>query len=245
MSSLDAGLVIERLAAALLALAVGSLLLRELAAGIWALALQSLLLVAIGVVAAASTGETHAWVAAGLTFAVKVVAIPLVLRAALGRVRLKREVDPVLPDRIVLLLGIALAALAYRAAGPLQLPGAALGHGTLPASIGLMLVGLLIMVVRRKALSQVMGLVTLENGIYLAALAVSRPGGLATEGLPLAVELAVAFDVLVGAIVMAIMAQRISQTFQTINVDQLRALRDRPSRLAPDGHTAPRKGARR
>jgi hydrogenase-4 component E len=243
MSPLEAGGLIERLAVLLLALAVGSLLLRDLAAGIWALALQSLLLVAIGVVAAASTGQTHAWIAAGLTLAVKVIAIPLILRAALGRVRLKREVDPVLPDRVVLLLGIALAALAYRAAGPLRLPGETLAQGTLPSSIGLMLVGLLIMVVRRKALSQVIGLVTLENGIYLAALAVSGPEGLATEGLPLAVELAVAFDVLVGAIVMAIMAQRISQTFQTINVDQLRALRDRPTRPTADGRPAPRRGA--
>jgi hydrogenase-4 component E len=236
VSPLEAGGLIERLAALLLALAVGSLLLRELAAGIWALALQSLLLVAIGVVAAASTGEPHAWVAAGLTLAVKVVAIPLILRTALGRVRLKREVDPVLPDRVVLLLGIGLAALAYRAAGPLQLHGETLGQGTLPSSIGLMLIGLLIMVVRRKALSQVMGLVTLENGIYLAAL-------VATEGLPLAVELAVAFDVLVGAIVMAILTQRISQTFQTINVDQLRALRDRPTRPATNGHPSPGSGA--
>src|SRR5439155_4936856 len=90
-------------------------------------------------------------------------------------------------------------------------------------AIGLMLVGLLMMVTRRKALSQIFGLLTLENGIYLAAL-------VATDGLPLAVELAVAFDVLVGALLMAILTQRISQTFQTINTDRLSALRDSPAR---------------
>jgi hydrogenase-4 membrane subunit HyfE len=218
-----AALVVERLAVVLLGLAVASLLLRDLAAGVAALALQSLLLVAVGAVTAAASGDGHAWLAVGATFAVKVVAIPLVLRAALGRVHLKREADPVLPDRYVLLLGVAVVLVAYRAAGPLQSSGPSTGAAALPASVALMLIGLLMMVTRRKALSQVLGLVTLENGIYLAAL-------VATGGLPLAVELAIAFDVLVGAIVLGIFTQRISQTFRTINTDRLSALRDAPVR---------------
>ncbi|HEY3110901.1 MAG TPA: NADH-quinone oxidoreductase subunit K, partial [Chloroflexota bacterium] len=172
---------------------------------------------------ALTSGAGHAWLAAGATLLVKVVLIPLALRAALARVQLKREVDPVLPDRLTLMIGVGLAIVGFRAGGQIALPGAPTGGHAVSIAIGLMLLGLLMMVTRRKALSQIFGLITLENGIYLAAL-------VATDGLPLAVELAVAFDVLVGALLMAILTQRISQTFQTINVDRLNALREAPVR---------------
>jgi len=223
MDAALAAALIERLAAGLLIVALGSLLLHDLAAGIVALTAQAVLLALIGVAAALASGSGHAWLAAGATVLVKVVAIPLALRGALGRVQLKREVDPVLPDRLTLLIGVGLAIVGFRAGGQIALPGAPAGGSAVAIAIGLMLVGLLMMVTRRKALSQIFGLVTLENGIYLAAL-------VATDGLPLAVELAVAFDVLVGALLMAIMTQRISQTYQTINVDRLNALREAPAR---------------
>jgi hydrogenase-4 component E len=215
-------LTIDRLAAALLLIAMLSILVRDLAVGIAVLAAQAVVLVAIGTVAALASGEAHAWVAVAATLAVKVVAIPLVLRAALARVHLRREVDPVLPDRLILLLAVGMVLVGYRAADGLRFPSAPTATQALPVAIGLMTVGLLMMVTRRKALSQVYGLVTLENGIYLAAL-------VATGGLPLAVELAIAFDLLVGALLLGILTQRISQTFQTINTDRLNVLRDAPA----------------
>jgi hydrogenase-4 component E len=215
-------LVVDRTAAALIVLAIGSLMLRSLRAGIVALGVQSLLLVAIGAAVALADAEPGLWVAVAVTFVVKVLVIPFVLTRALELVRLKREVDPVLPDRLVLLGGVALVLVGYRAAS-----GLALGGGqALAVAIGLMLVGGLMMVTRRKTLSQVIGLVTLENGLYLLAL-------VATTGLPLAVELAVLFDLLVGAILLAILTGRISMTFDTINTDRLNALRDRPVRVRP------------
>ncbi len=215
-------LVVDRMAAALIVLAIGSLMLRSLRAGIVALGVQSLFLVAIGAAVALADAEPGLWVAVGVTFVVKVLVIPFVLTRALELVRLKREVDPVLPDRLVLLGGVALVLIGYRAAS-----GLALGGGqALAVAIGLMLVGGLMMVTRRKTLSQVIGLVTLENGLYLLAL-------VATTGLPLAVELAVLFDLLVGAILLAILTGRISMTFDTINTDRLNALRDRPVRVRP------------
>jgi hydrogenase-4 component E len=227
-----AAALIDQLAALLLIVAIGSLLLRDLAGGIFALTAQAAVLVAIGLVAVAVSGEPHGWLAVALTLAVKGVAIPLALRATLATVHLKREVDPVLPDRVTLLIAVGLAILGHQAAGQIALPGRPTSGQAVPIAVGLMLVGLLMMVTRRKALSQVFGLVTLENGIYLAALA-------ATDGLPLAVELAVAFDVLVGAILMAFLTGRISRTFLTINTDQLNALRDVPLRtVGRDGERA-------
>ena len=78
--------------------------------------------------------------------------------------------------------------------------------------------GLGLMIVRKKALSQIAGLIIMENGVYLAAL-------VATLGLPIAVELGVFFDLLVGVLLLGVFAYRINQTFDTINTDRLRALR--------------------
>ena len=213
-------LLADRMAALLIVLAIGSLMLRSLRAGIVAVAVQSLVLVGIGATVALAAAEPALWLAVGVTFVVKVVAIPLVLGRALELVRLKREVDPVLPDRVLLVGGVALVLVGYRAASGLSLGGGQ----ALSAAIGLMLVGGLMMVTRRKTLSQVLGLVTLENGLYLLAL-------VATTGLPLSVELAVLFDLLVGAILLAILTGRISLSFDTINTDRLSALRDRPARV--------------
>ena len=74
------------------------------------------------------------------------------------------------------------------------------------------------MITRRKALTQVVGLVMSENGIYLAAVAVTR-------GLPLAVELGVGLDILVGVLVMGLVAGQIERTFTSIDTSRLRALR--------------------
>jgi len=81
-----------------------------------------------------------------------------------------------------------------------------------------MLLGLLLMVTRKAALMQVLGLITIENGMYLLAL-------VATAGLPLAVELAILVDVLGGAILLGIFAYRIGRTFEHIDTDALRSLR--------------------
>src|SRR5438477_3261324 len=141
MDPTAAAALVDRLAALLLIVAIGSLLLRDLAGGIIALTAQALLLVLIGAATASVSGELHGWLAVGATFAVKVVAIPLALRAALARVALQREVAPVLPDRATLLIAVALAILGHRAAGQVAPPG---GQTTqaVPIAVGLMLVGL-------------------------------------------------------------------------------------------------------
>jgi hydrogenase-4 component E len=81
-----------------------------------------------------------------------------------------------------------------------------------------MLISLFTMVTRKKALMQVIALVSMDNGLYLA-------GIIATLGLPLFVEIALFFDLLVGVIIMGVFAFRINQTFETVNTDRLRQLR--------------------
>jgi hydrogenase-4 membrane subunit HyfE len=209
---------VDVLAVTLLATGLVSVAVRRLDTAIWLLIGQGVLLAAIGGVIAAATGAVHVYLAAALTLAIKAVVIPVILFRVLRAVHIRREVELVLSTRSALLLALVGVLLAYRAAGSLNLPGAVPSQHALPVAVALVLVGLGLMIGRKKALSQIAGLMVMENGVYLAAL-------VATLGLPVAVELGVFFDLLVGVLLLGVFAYRINQTFDTINTDRLRALR--------------------
>lgn len=202
----------------LLATALGSVLIRRLDGSIHLLAGQGLLLAAAAAVIALATGASHAYVAIAITVLIKVLAVPGILLFVLREVRIKREVETVIAQRLTMLLAIGLVLVAYYAVGPLKEREGFLAGNALPAAISMLPIGLLIMLTRKKAISQVIGIVAMENGLYLIAVA-------ATQGLPLAVELGVAIDLVVGVLVMGVIARQIHRTFDTINTDHLRMLR--------------------
>jgi hydrogenase-4 component E len=135
--------------------------------------------------------------------------------------KVKIENDPVLPARAMILIAVGLVLVAYQVAGVIPLPGPLPSRHAIPTALALMLVGMFLMIVRRKALSQVIALVTIENGIALAALA-------ATDGMPIAVELGLSFDILIAVTLMGIIVGRIRATMGgSTNVDLQNVLRDR------------------
>ena len=95
---------------------------------------------------------------------------------------------------------------------------ASLGHNTLAVAISVFLIGFFMMLNRRKALTQVLALLSLENGVFLAAICL-------TYGMPLIVELGVFFDVLVAVLVLGILVYRIRESFDSMDVSKLRRLR--------------------
>lgn len=209
---------IDRLAGVLLVVVLFQTTTHRLSTAIVVVGLQGALLTAMATLLAFAVGSSHAFVGAALTLVVRMVLIPFILWAALNRVTIKVENQPVLPSRVMLVAAICLTLVAYEVAGAYPLPGPIPSRHALPIGLSLMLIGTFLLIARRKALSQVIALVTIENGIALAAL-------VATAGMPLAVELGLAFDLLVGVVLMGVFAGRISQTFRTTNVDQLRELR--------------------
>lgn len=217
-SSNSLAAAIDVLSVALLATALVSVAARRLDSAIWLLVTQGLLLGATAGAIAVASGAVHVYVAAALTVLIKAVALPTILFRVLRAVRVRREVELALSTRAALLLAVVAVLVAYRAAGTLNLPGAVPSQHALPVAVALVLIGLGLMIGRKKALSQIAGLIIMENGVYLAALVV-------TLGLPLAVELGVFFDLLVGVLLLGVFAYRINQTFDTINTDRLRALR--------------------
>ena len=153
-----------------------------------------------------------------MTVVVKVVGVPAVLTLALQRVRQRREIEPVISHKLAFVVAVGLTLLAYLVAGPIARAGSETAPNALPAAMTLLLLGLFTMAIRGTALTQVVGLVMSENGIYLAAIAVTR-------GLPLAVELGVGVDILVGVLVMGLVVRQLDLTFASIHTDRLKALR--------------------
>jgi len=209
---------VDAIALALLAAAFTSVAARGFFASLWLLVAQAILLAAVAATIAAGSGAQHMWVAVALTVTVRVVAVPVLLFRIMRTIGSRRELRPLVSTRTALLLSLGLTLVAYGTTGHLDLSGAFPSRNALPVSLALTLIGLLLMVTRRKAVSQVIGLITIENGIFLA-------GIIATLGLPLLVEIGVFFDLLVGVAVMAAFTLRINTRFDTVDTDRLRSLR--------------------
>lgn len=210
--------VLDALALCLLATGLISTLLHRLSSFITLIAVQGLLLAGCAIAVALATGELHAYLALAVTVVVKVFGVPAVLTLALRQVRQRREIEPVISHKLAFVVAVGLTLLAYLVAGPIAHAGPQTAPNALPVAVALLLLGLFTMAIRGTALTQVVGLVMSENGIYLAAVAVTR-------GLPLAVELGIGVDILVGVLVMGLVARQIELIFASIRTDRLKALR--------------------
>jgi len=184
---------------------------------IYAVAAQSLLIAVAGAVLAAATGNTDLWVIAGVTLAVKAVALPWVLHRVVQRMNVRREVEPVIPVAATLALTVAVVVLSFQLSASLGAVGGAITGNALPVGIALTLLGVLAMATQKTALTQMVGLFASENGIFFTAMAV-------TQGMPLIIEIGVILDVILAALVMAIMVLRVRSTVDAdiADLDELR-----------------------
>jgi len=190
----------------------------SLQAYIRSFARQSFFIVLAIVVVALHDGDAPLYLVAAMVFALKVVFIPRVLRRVQRHVGADREVRPYVNTPVSLAIAGALTLVAYAVAEPVVALSPAPTRGGIPLALAVVFVGLFILVSRKSALTQIVGFLVLENGVALLAV-------LATSGVPLIVELGVFLDVLLGFLVMQVFVYRIRETFDTINVDRLRDLR--------------------
>ncbi len=150
---------------------------------------------------------------------IKAGVLPWLLRRAVREAGVRTEVEPLVGYTTSLLLGLGLLGIALHVAGRLPLPGAPGTTFLVPGALFTIMVGMLIIVARRKAVMQALGYLVMENGIYAFGLA------LAVEE-PLLVEMGVLLDVFVAVFVMGIAIHHISREFDHIDTDRLSALRD-------------------
>jgi hydrogenase-4 component E len=165
-------------------------------------------------------GWVRAWSLTVGSMLLKGGVFPWLLRRVLRESGVRREVEPFVGHTLSVMVGVAALAFAVWVDARLALPASATGHAPLliPAGLATLLVGLFLIVSRRTAVTQVLGYLVVENGIY--AIGVALVGGV-----PLLVELGVLMDIFVAVFIMSIAAYHISREFDHIDVDQLDRLR--------------------
>lgn len=164
-------------------------------------------------------GAARAWALTAGGVAVKGAIFPWVLLRVLRESGARREVEPFVGHTLSVLVGAAALVFSLWVDARLQLPATAGGSSlTVPVGLATMLIGLFVIVSRRKAITQVLGYIVVENGIYAVGVAL-------VGGVPLLVELGVLLDVFVAVFIMSIAAHHISREFDHIDVDQLDRLR--------------------
>jgi hydrogenase-4 component E len=180
----------------------------QLFRAIYAVAVQSVFLAIAGAVLGAATGNPDLWVIAGITVVVKAVLLPWLLIWVVRRIQIPREIESVIPINATLALAAGIVVLAFRLSASLGPVRQAITGNALPVGIALILLGVLVMASRRKALVQMVGLFASDNGIFFTAMAVS-------QGMPLIIEIGVILDVVMGALVMGILVLRVRSSVDT------------------------------
>ncbi len=153
-----------------------------------------------------------------LTLIGKVIFLPWLLQRLVRRIKIEQEILPFVNMPASMLICGALTVLGYVVARPFT-SLERLGSNTLAVAITLLLTGFFLMINRRKAITQVLALLTMENGVMLAAIA------LTSYGMPLVVEIGIFFDVVIAVMVLGILVFRIRETFASMDVSKLNELK--------------------
>ena len=166
-------------------------------------------------------GAPHLFVTAAIALLFKAIFIPVALHRIVLRLGIHRTLETVVGIGVTMLAGIGLVALAMVVMLPATVDADPLAREDLAFALSVVLLGLLMMVTRRNAVSQVVGFMSMENGLILAATG--------AKGMPLVVEISVAFSILIAFIVIGIFLFRIRERFDTVDVHALDLFRgERP-----------------
>jgi len=180
---------------------------------------QGALLAVTTTLVAYVTGHQHLYISAGMTFLLKALLIPWMLHRLAVRLKIHRDVESIAYPSLTLLAGGALVVFSYYVAIPIVHLSMLVTRNTIAVSIAVVLLGMLLMISRKKAISQVIGFMSIENGLFFAAV-------VSTYGMPMVVELGVAFDVLVAAILFGVFFFQMRESIDSFDVDRLNRLRE-------------------
>jgi len=205
------------LAGAMLVLSFTLLYQERIAAVLNAFAAQSIILALAVAWAAWSDNRPHLYITALIALTLKGIIIPLALRRTVERLGIHREVEKVVGVGAALLVGLALTGLAQALVVKVASGTASHAREALALALAIVLLGFLMMIVRRNAVTQVVGFMSMENGLILAATG--------ARGMPLVVEVSVAFSVLIALFVFAVFVFRIRERFDTIDIEALDRMR--------------------
>ncbi len=181
--------------------------------------IQSIFLGVMAAVVAYYYNEPHIYIMCGLTIIIKGIIIPKVLDNVLEKVDIVKEAKLKIGIAGSLLVCAALIFVSYYVTEPFIMKFDTMESSCLALSMSIVLIGLLMMASRRKAITEVIGLLMMENGLFLGALSISH-------GMPLIVEIAAFFDVLVALVIIGVFVLRINRSFHSTDVADLRRLKE-------------------
>lgn len=180
---------------------------------------QAVLVAAITILVALNLDQQHLWLTALLTIGVKVIAIPFGLLLLLKRLRPALKAPTVINPAPTALIGGTLIIFSYFIIQPVASVIAPHGEWPLVVAMSLIFLGFLMVISHRAALSQMVGFLVLENGVFLLAIAT-------TLGLPAVVELGLLVDVILGITILSLLAARMNSLIQSTDTEQLSELKE-------------------
>ncbi len=219
MSDSVYGQILNLLCGSLLLSSVLMVWRRHLVAIVRLLAAQGMLLALLVALLGVQQGSAELLGVALGVFVLKALVLPAVLRRVLRQDGDNRDAEPLVNVTSSLLAAALLTLLAYAVSRPLVALAPSPATNALPVGLAVVFLGFFVLVTRRRALSQVVGFLLLDNGIALTAF-------LATSGVPLIVELGASLDLLLVVLVLQVLTARMRLTFGHSDLDELRELRD-------------------
>ncbi len=207
------------LAALILLSSFGLLVQRRISGLLHIFAWQGLFLSISTAVVGYSAGLHHLYISAVLTLTLKVFALPYILYVLIHKLKIHREVEEMVNIPTTMLIGIALVIFSYHLTAPVRELSTLVTRSTLAVALATVMLGLLMMITRKKAVTQIIGFLAMENGLFFAATS-------ATYGMPLVVELGVALDILIAAFIFGIFFFHIRTTFDSLDLKEMEKLKE-------------------
>ena len=211
--------LINLFAAVLLLLAFAMLAQRRVLSLVNLFAAQGVALGVSTAIVAFATNQPHLYASAALTFALKVVLLPWLLHRLIRKLDVRWDVEGLINVPTTMLIGIVLVVFAFNLALPIAQLASTVTRATLGIAMASVMLSFLMMITRRKAIPQVIGFLSMENGLFFAATS-------ATYGMPMVVELGIALDVLVGMLILGVFFFQIREQFDSLDLQHLEKLKE-------------------
>lgn len=183
------------------------------------LAVQGVLLVVATLLLAWRTGQAHLYLSAGLTLALKVLFLPWLFHRLIRRLEVHWDAKPLLGISGTMLVGVLVVIFAFGLAQPISALASTVARSSIGIAIAVIFLSFVTMITRRTAMSQVVGFLSMENGLFFGGLS-------ATYGMPMIVELGVALDVLVAVLVLGIFFFQIREQFDSLDLHHFESLKE-------------------
>jgi hydrogenase-4 component E len=212
--------LLDACAAVMLLLSFAMLSQRRIVSLVNLYAVQGGALAAATLLVAWRTGEGHLYLSAALTIALKVIFLPWLLHRLIRRLEVYWDTEPLLNVSGTMLVGLLIVVFAFGLAQPITQLASTATRSAIGIAVSVVLLAFLMMITRRKAMSQVVGFLSMENGLFFGAMC-------ATYGMPMVVELGVALDVLVAMLVLGVFFFQIREQFDSLDLHHLESLKER------------------